>query len=99
MFVIPSIDILNGKCVQLVNGRIETATIYGSPKEYYNKWIEKGADKLSGQFVSATQGCSVRLATVSNHRERLEDCQRRKGTLQEDRNLHPSSKRNGEVFN
>lgn len=46
MFVIPSIDILNGKCVQLVNGKIETATIYGSPKEYYKKWIEKGADKI-----------------------------------------------------
>ena len=40
MFVIPSIDILNGKCVQLINGKIETATIYGSPKEYYKKWIE-----------------------------------------------------------
>lgn len=46
MFVIPSIDILNGKCVQLVNGKIETATIYGSPKEYYKKWIQKGADKI-----------------------------------------------------
>jgi len=46
MYVIPSIDILKGKCVQLVNGKIETSTIYGSPKKYYEKWIEKGADKL-----------------------------------------------------
>ncbi|MFW6122400.1 MAG: HisA/HisF-related TIM barrel protein [Petrotogales bacterium] len=44
MFVIPSVDILNGKCVQLVNGRIKTATIYGNPKEYFKKWVSKGAD-------------------------------------------------------
>ena len=46
MFVIPSIDILNGKCVQLINGKIETSTVYGDPKKYYKKWIEKGADKI-----------------------------------------------------
>ena len=46
MYVIPSIDILNGKCVQLVNGIIKTSTVYGSPKKYFNKWIEKGADKI-----------------------------------------------------
>jgi len=46
MYVIPSIDILNGKCVQLVNGKITTSTVYGTPKKYYKKWIEKGADKL-----------------------------------------------------
>jgi phosphoribosylformimino-5-aminoimidazole carboxamide ribotide isomerase len=46
MYVIPSIDILNGKCVQLVNGKIETSIVYGSPKKFYKKWIEKGADKL-----------------------------------------------------
>ena len=44
MFVIPSIDILNGKCVQLINGRVETAKIYGTPEEYYKKWVNKGAD-------------------------------------------------------
>jgi len=46
MYVIPSIDILKGKCVQLVNGKIKTSTVYGNPKKYYNKWIEKGADKI-----------------------------------------------------
>ena len=44
MFVIPSIDILNGKCVQLIGGRIETAKVYGTPLEYFKKWISKGAD-------------------------------------------------------
>jgi phosphoribosylformimino-5-aminoimidazole carboxamide ribotide isomerase len=46
MFVIPGVDILNGKCVQLINGRIETATVYGNPKEYIIKWINKGADTI-----------------------------------------------------
>lgn len=44
MFVIPSIDILNGKCVQLINGRIKTAAIYGTPKEYLKRWATKGAN-------------------------------------------------------
>lgn len=42
MFVIPSIDILNGKCVQLINGKIQTAEIYGNPQEYFLKWVNKG---------------------------------------------------------
>lgn len=43
MQVIPSIDILNGKCVQLINGNIETAVFYGPPEEWFDKWIKKGA--------------------------------------------------------
>ena len=43
MFVIPSIDILNGKCVQLINGKIETTTVYGDPKKIadWNKQFTK----------------------------------------------------------
>ena len=44
MFVIPSIDILNEKCVQLVNGRIETAEIFGTPQKWIKKWMKKGAN-------------------------------------------------------
>ena len=46
MFVIPSIDILNGKCVQLENGKIITAKYYGSPEKYLQKWISNGADLI-----------------------------------------------------
>ena len=46
MQVIPSIDILNGKCVQLVNGRKETAVFYGSPKKWFDKWVEKGVELI-----------------------------------------------------
>lgn len=44
MQVIPSVDILNGKCVQLINGRIETAVFYGSPKKWFDKWVELGTE-------------------------------------------------------
>ena len=43
MQVIPSIDILYGKCVQLVNGKAETAVFYGNPKKWFDKWTRKGA--------------------------------------------------------
>ncbi|UCF50521.1 MAG: 1-(5-phosphoribosyl)-5-[(5-phosphoribosylamino)methylideneamino] imidazole-4-carboxamide isomerase [Thermoplasmatales archaeon] len=46
MFVIPSIDILNGKCVQLIEGNIKTAKIFGTPKEFLLKWIKKGANVI-----------------------------------------------------
>jgi phosphoribosylformimino-5-aminoimidazole carboxamide ribotide isomerase len=46
MFVIPSIDILNGKCVQLINGKVETTEAFGTPDEYLRKWIAKGANVI-----------------------------------------------------
>lgn len=43
MFVIPSIDVYNGKCVQLINGDIKTAEVFGTPQEFLTKWVENGA--------------------------------------------------------
>ena len=43
MMVIPSIDILGGKVVQLVGGKPETATYYGSPEAWLQKWAGLGA--------------------------------------------------------
>jgi phosphoribosylformimino-5-aminoimidazole carboxamide ribotide isomerase len=43
MKVIPSIDILNGKCVQLINGDIKTAVFYGPPEKWFDKWVKSGA--------------------------------------------------------
>jgi len=43
MIVIPSIDILGGKAVQLVGGRPETATEYGAPGRWLKKWEASGA--------------------------------------------------------
>ncbi|MEM2124510.1 MAG: HisA/HisF-related TIM barrel protein, partial [Methanolinea sp.] len=46
MRVIPAVDILGGKCVQLVQGRRETATIYGRPIDCARRWLSLGADCL-----------------------------------------------------
>jgi phosphoribosylformimino-5-aminoimidazole carboxamide ribotide isomerase len=46
MKVIPAVDILNGYCVQLVQGKRETATRYGRPIDCAVKWRDLGADTL-----------------------------------------------------
>jgi len=56
MFVIPSIDILNGKCVQLINGKAETAEIYGSPQKWINKWQKIGAEIIHIIDLNAALG-------------------------------------------
>jgi phosphoribosylformimino-5-aminoimidazole carboxamide ribotide isomerase len=44
--IFPAVDILEGKCVQLVQGRPETATIYGDPVLAAKRWINEGASSL-----------------------------------------------------
>lgn len=66
MFVIPSIDILDGKCVQLIGGRRETATIYGTPTEWLAKWTERGADLIHVIDLDAA------LGTGSNRKQVFE---------------------------
>jgi len=44
--VYPAVDILGGKCVQLVQGRRETATVYGDPLDCARRWIRAGAGAL-----------------------------------------------------
>ncbi|HDS63552.1 MAG TPA: 1-(5-phosphoribosyl)-5-((5-phosphoribosylamino)methylideneamino)imidazole-4-carboxamide isomerase, partial [Methanofollis liminatans] len=46
MMIFPAVDILGGQCVQLVQGRRETATSYGTPLENARKWLDAGADAL-----------------------------------------------------
>jgi len=58
MIIFPAVDILGGQCVQLVQGRRETATAYGTPLENARKWLDAGADalhviNLDGAFGSA----------------------------------------------
>lgn len=56
MFVIPSIDILNGKCVQLINGRVETVKVFGDSKRWFRKWIQEGADIIHVIDLDAALG-------------------------------------------
>jgi phosphoribosylformimino-5-aminoimidazole carboxamide ribotide isomerase len=46
MIVFPAVDILGGRCVQLVQGRRETATFFGEPRTCAERWLSEGADSL-----------------------------------------------------
>jgi phosphoribosylformimino-5-aminoimidazole carboxamide ribotide isomerase len=46
MIVFPAVDILGGKCVQLVQGKRESATGYGEPLLCAESWINQGAEAL-----------------------------------------------------
>lgn len=59
MLVIPAIDLRNGKCVRLVEGKIENETVYSDdPAEMARKWESLGAGflhlvDLDGAFAGA----------------------------------------------
>jgi phosphoribosylformimino-5-aminoimidazole carboxamide ribotide isomerase len=44
--VFPAVDILGGRCVQLIQGRRETATVFGDPMNCARRWVEAGAEAL-----------------------------------------------------
>ena len=47
MIIIPAVDIKNGKCVRLVQGRIEDETVFGDdPAAMANRWAEAGAELI-----------------------------------------------------
>jgi len=46
MRIFPAVDILDGRCVQLVQGKRESATVYGEPLAWAERWIAEGADAL-----------------------------------------------------
>ncbi|MDH5360034.1 MAG: 1-(5-phosphoribosyl)-5-[(5-phosphoribosylamino)methylideneamino]imidazole-4-carboxamide isomerase [Gammaproteobacteria bacterium] len=47
MLLIPAIDLKEGKCVRLKQGRMEDATIYSEdPVEMAGQWVEAGARRL-----------------------------------------------------
>lgn len=58
MKVFPAVDILGGRCVQLVQGKRDCRTEYGAPLECALRWIDEGADclhiiNLDGAFGAA----------------------------------------------
>jgi phosphoribosylformimino-5-aminoimidazole carboxamide ribotide isomerase len=64
MRIFPAVDILDGQCVQLVQGRRETATAYGDPLRCASRWIDEGADalhvvNLDGAFGNATKNAGL----------------------------------------
>ncbi|MBI1731342.1 MAG: 1-(5-phosphoribosyl)-5-[(5-phosphoribosylamino)methylideneamino]imidazole-4-carboxamide isomerase [Gammaproteobacteria bacterium] len=46
MELIPAIDIKDGKCVRLKQGRMEAETVYGDPVQMAERWVKAGARRL-----------------------------------------------------
>ncbi|VVB54829.1 Imidazole glycerol phosphate synthase subunit HisF [uncultured archaeon] len=64
MYVIPSIDILNGKVAQLVGGSLGTEVYYGEPLEVAAKWVEAGTDFLHVVDLDAALRGGSNLDTI-----------------------------------
>lgn len=47
MLIIPAIDLKDGQCVRLLQGRMEDATVFGSdPVDMATRWVEAGCRRL-----------------------------------------------------
>ncbi|NLG38251.1 MAG: 1-(5-phosphoribosyl)-5-((5-phosphoribosylamino)methylideneamino)imidazole-4-carboxamide isomerase, partial [Clostridiales bacterium] len=61
MIIIPAIDLKDGMCVQLVQGRMEDATVFGTdPAEMARRWMDEGARwlhvvDLDGAFAGVSR--------------------------------------------
>lgn len=64
MKIFPAVDILGGKCVQLVQGKRESATAYGDPFACATRWLNQGATalhvvNLDGAFGTASKNAGL----------------------------------------
>ncbi len=64
MLVIPCIDIMDGECVQLIGGKPETATFYGPPEKWLEKWMRLGADTVHIIDLDAALGRGSNRDTI-----------------------------------
>jgi len=62
MRIFPAVDILGGQCVQLVQGRRESATAFGDPLSCATRWLDQGADALHVVNLDGAFGNSGRNA-------------------------------------
>lgn len=65
MWVIPSVDIRRGRCVQLVGGRPETERVYGDPVERAQRWVAEGARYLHIVDLDAAMGTGDNFRKVA----------------------------------
>ena len=70
MILIPAIDLKEGKCVRLRQGRMEEATVYGDdPVAMAKHWVELGARRLHlVDLDGAKQGRPVHLDVIERIR-------------------------------
>ncbi len=72
MKIYPAIDIRNGKCVRLFQGKLDKETVYdNSPLLEANKWVEKGAKflhivDLDGAFTGNQKNIDTIKEIVEN---------------------------------
>ena len=71
MRIFPAVDILGGKCVQLVQGKRESAIVYGDPLSCARRWIDAGADalhvvNLDGAFGESAKNADLIRALVKD---------------------------------
>jgi phosphoribosylformimino-5-aminoimidazole carboxamide ribotide isomerase len=71
MKIFPAVDILGGKCVQLVQGKRESATAYGDPLACATRWLDLGASalhvvNLDGAFGTSSQNAGLIAELIKN---------------------------------
>jgi len=66
MKIFPAVDILGGRCVQLVQGKRESATVYGDPLSSATRWIDLGATALHIVNLDGAFGSSSKNAGLIN---------------------------------
>ena len=66
MYIIPAIDIKNGACVRLKQGRMTEVSHFGTdPLEFANKWLALGAKRLHlVDLDGAVQGKTVNMDLI-----------------------------------
>ena len=73
MLVIPAIDLKDGKCVRLKQGRMDDETIFSDdPVAMATRWVEAGARRLhlvdlNGAFEGKPMNADVIHAIVDQH--------------------------------
>lgn len=73
MLPIPAIDLKDGKCVRLKQGRMEDATIFSdSPLDTATRWVEQGAKRLhlvdlNGAFAGSPQNAQAVADILAAH--------------------------------
>jgi len=64
MRIFPAVDILGGLCVQLVQGKRESATAFGDPLGCATRWLDQGADALHVVNLDGAFGSSAKNADL-----------------------------------
>jgi phosphoribosylformimino-5-aminoimidazole carboxamide ribotide isomerase len=77
MQIFPAVDILDGQCVQLVQGKRESATRFGDPLSCARRWLDEGATSLhvinlDGAFGSSGKNADLIRGLVEETRVFIE---------------------------